>query len=308
MTKMTLFPDDPTDILRQILSLQDDGDDADTGFRRFTGHTPPQTRGRVFGGQVLAQSLIAASSTVEHDRDVHSLHCYFIRPGDALEPITFEVEYPRDGRSFSVRRVQAKQHGKVILSLSCSFQISAQGVEHGVTMPEDIPGPEALPTAADLLAHIDVPIAQEFALGRPFDIRHVTSPLYLQPDTNQRAINTVWMRTFSQIESPTTVSDFNAQAAALAYASDYTLLESILRRHGMAWIHRGISVASLDHSMWFHRPAQVDQWLLYTQESPSAQSARGLSSGHIFTRGGELLATVAQEGLLRIPEYDDTED
>lgn len=302
MMNTNLYPDDPTDILRSVLQLEDHGLD-DSGFRRFTGDTPPQARGRVFGGQVLAQSLLAASTTIDDDRLLHSMHSYFIRPGDAKEPISFVVESPRDGRSFSVRRVQAWQHGKVILSLSCSFQQPSPGLEHQVPMPEGLPRPEDLPTAADLLGHLDVPVAQEFARARPFDVRHVYPAIYLRPDEQKRPENIAWMKTFTPITFDGPFSSANAQAAALAYASDYTLLEPILRQHGVAWAKRDLSVASLDHSMWFHRPVAVDEWLLYVQESPSAQSARGLGLGRIYTRDGILVATVGQEGMVRLPEF-----
>lgn len=290
-------PEDPTAMLRGLLDLDQAAPHPLTGDLRFTGTTPDQAQGRVFGGQVLSQSLAAATRTVDAGRDAHSLHGYFVRPGDARRPITFTVEQVRDGRSFSVRRVLATQDEKPILTLTCSFQAPAGGVDHQATMPAGVPEPEELPTTAELLGGIPDPVAQETAWARPFDIRHVDPALYLRPAAERTATNMVWMRTFTPL-----ADDPHLHRAALTYASDYTLLEPVLRRHAVAWTHPGMSVASLDHSMWFHRPARVDEWLLYVQTSPSAQGSRGLGQGHVFTRDGVLVATVAQEGMLRLPE------
>jgi acyl-CoA thioesterase-2 len=290
------YPEDPTDVLRQVLTLAEDGTDESSGESRFTGLTPPQARGRVFGGQVMAQSLMAGIRTVSPDRAIHSMHGYFIRPGDALKPISFLVEDLRDGRSFSVRRVQAIQDGKTILSLICSFQEPAVGLEHQSPMPSGVPDPESLPSTSRRLGHLRHAVAQEWSWARPFDIRHVDAPIEATPGRDKVATNMVWMKTFSTLEG-----DANLHRAALAYASDYTLLEPILRRHGLAWVRPGMSVASLDHAMWWHRPARVDEWLLYVQTSHSAQGARGLSHGRIYSRSGELVASVAQEGMLRVP-------
>lgn len=289
-------PEDPTDLLRQVLTLEDAGADPRTGDLTFTGQTPRQAHGRVFGGQVMAQSLIAAFRTVDPGRAAHSMHCYFIRPGDAQKPITFTVENLRDGRSFSVRRVHAGQDGKALMSLTCSFQEPSGGLEHQAPMPQGVPDPESLPSTADRLGHLNHPIAHEWSWARPFDIRHVDAPVYLHPAQEKVATNLVWMKTFTPVEG-----DANVQRAALAYASDYTLLEPVLRRHGLAWVRPGMSVASLDHAMWWHRPAPVDEWLLYVQTSTSAQGSRGLGQGRIYTRSGELVASVAQEGMIRVP-------
>ncbi|UBH24091.1 acyl-CoA thioesterase II [Micrococcus porci] len=291
-------PQDPTEALRGLLDLTDAGPDPVTGEPRFEGRTPAQVGPRVFGGQVLGQALAAASRTVPTARSAHSLHGYFIRPGDALQPITFTVETLRDGRSFSVRRVLASQNEKAILALTCSFQEpTGSALDHQVAMPEGVPRPEDLPTTADVLGGINHPVAQEWAWSRPFDIRHVTPAIYVDPAAETENRNMVWMKTFTPL-----ADDPALHLAALTYASDYTLLEPILRQHGVAWIQPGMSVASLDHAMWFHRPARVDEWLLYVQDSPTAQGARGLGRGHVFTRDGELVATVAQEGMIRLPE------
>ena len=292
----TPYPDDPTDILRDVLKLE--RLDADERSSTFLGHTPPQTRGRVFGGQVLAQSLVAASHSVDADRFVHSMHCYFIRPGDATQPLHITVDHHRDGRSFSVRHVEVTQHDKVILTLTCSFQTQADGVEHYEPMPENIPLPDDLPPISALVGMIDDPAAQDLAYHRPFDIRYAYEPLFLRPGSEKVNRNIVWMKPFT----PVNVSR-NVAAAALAYVSDYTMLEPILRNHGVTWIEPNKSIASLDHAMWFHRPFDLNDWLLFVQHSPSAQSARGLGMGHIYTLDGELVATAAQEGMLRLAKF-----
>jgi acyl-CoA thioesterase-2 len=286
---------DPTSMLIELLDLGE-LQGARTDEDIFLGPSQKQLRQRVFGGQVLAQSLIAAMRTVDAGRKVHSMHGYFLRPGDANEPITFGVERLRDGRSFSARRVHAYQEGMPILSMIASFQDEDEGVEHQSEMPAGIPDPESLPSTADLLGTFDHPVAREWAFERPFDIRHVDPPLYVSATGRKEARNAVWMKTFGPMPD-----DPDLHRAALAYASDYTLLESVLRKHGMSWITPGMSVASLDHAMWWHRPARVDEWLLYVQESPSAQGARGLATGKIFSRDGLHVATVAQEGMIRIP-------
>lgn len=287
-----------TETLLALLSLEG-GTEARTDEDIFVGHTPPQARDRVFGGQVLGQSVIAAYRTLEGDRPIHSMHGYFLRAGDASLPITFGVQRLRDGRSFSARRVHAYQNGVPILSMIASFQEHSDGVDHQDSMPEGIPDPESLPTTADVIGKIDHPVAQEFAFNRPFDIRYVGEPLYYQPSADRRPVNAVWMKTTAPMPD-----DDALHRAALAYASDYTLLEPILRAHGLTWITRGMSVASLDHAMWWHRPFRVDEWLLYVQESPSASGARGLGTGRIFNRAGQLVASVAQEGMVRLPADD----
>ncbi|MBP3035988.1 acyl-CoA thioesterase II [Arthrobacter sp. zg-ZUI100] len=286
---------DPTAALLDLLSLSADGAQTDEDI--FVGHSQPEPRKRVFGGQVLGQSLVAAARTVEPGRLMHSMHGYFLRPGDTEVPITFGVQRLRDGRSFSARRTHAYQNGVPILSLIASFQEPGEGLDHQVEMPKGVPDPESLPSTAELLKGIDHPVAEAWSHRRPMDIRHVESPVYFEAGPEKVARNAVWMKTFGPMPD-----DQNLHRAALAYASDYTLLESVLRRHGLAWSTPGMSVASLDHAMWWHRPLRVDDWLLYVQESPSASGARGLASGRIFNRSGELVATVAQEGMLRVPE------
>lgn len=287
--------EDPTTSLIHLLDLGE-LEGARTDEDIFMGPSQQQPHQRVFGGQVLAQSLVAGSRTVAPDRSVHSMHAYFLRPGDANKPITFGVQRLRDGRSFSARRVHAYQEGAPILSMIASFQNEDEGIEHQSEMPAGIPDPDSLPSTADLLGKIDHPVARHWSFERPFDIRHVDPALYVSANGPKQATNAVWMKTFGPMPD-----EPGMHRAALAYASDYTILESILRQHGMSWITPGMSVASLDHAMWWHRPVRVDEWLLYVQESPSAQGARGLATGKVFSRDGRHVATVAQEGMIRVP-------
>lgn len=290
---MTLpqIPTDPVADLLDVLRLTKQSE------TEFIGRTQWMPHGRVFGGQVLAQALTAATHTVDENRQVHSLHSYFLRAGDIEKEIHFSVETLRDGKSFSARRIHALQDDKPIFSMIASFQEPAAGVEHQEQMPEGIPDPESLPSAADLLGAIDHPAARYWSTARPFDLRHVTEPVYLKPAREQVPDQMIWFRALSEFPK-----DPQLNTAALAYASDYTILESILRAHGLSWAHRGLNSASLDHAMWFHRSTNVGEWHLYVQESPAAQNSRGLSLGRIFNRRGELIATVAQEGMVRIPE------
>ena len=284
----------PVDGLLAALDLTDTG--ARTHEDIFTGPSQWMPHGRVFGGQVLAQSLIAAMRTVADDRQVHSMHGYFLRTGDVNHPITFSVDRIHDGRSFSTRRTQAYQNGLPILSAIASFQDSDDGLEHQIEMPTDIPDPESLPTAAETLSQVDHSIARYWASERPFDIRHVPSPIYLKVEGEHTARQAVWMKTFDTLPD-----DPNLHRAALAYASDYSIIEPVLRRHGVAWAARGLKAASLDHAMWWHRFGRADEWVLFVQDSPSAQGGRGLSTGSIYSRDGVLLASVAQEAMLRVP-------
>ena len=286
------IPSDPTADLLDVLSL------TQITETDFVGRTQWMPQGRVFGGQVLAQSLVAAMNTLPETRRVHSLHSYFLRAGEIGQEIRFEVEILRDGRSFSARRVKALQSDKPIFVLSASFQDEAQGLNHQETMPEGVPDPEGLPSAKELLGQLDHPATNYWANARPFDLRHVTEPVYLRPAKDQSADQMIWFRSIGAIPN-----DEPIQLAALAYASDYTILESVLRRHGLSWAHPGLNTASLDHAMWFHEVPDVNDWLLYVQHSPSASGGRGLALGSIFSRAGNLLASIAQEGMVRVPEY-----
>lgn len=300
--QLDLEPSIPSDPLAEMIATLDltDAGGARTREDIFTGPSQWMPHGRVFGGQVLAQSLVAATRTVDGVRNVHSMHGYFLRPGDIRLPITFSVDRLRDGRSFSTRRVQAYQNGDPIFSMIASFQEPALGIDHQEASPTDIPGPESLPSAAELMGANPHPVAQFWAKARPFDIRHIPSPIYFNVEGEHIAKQAVWMKALGPMPE-----DPILHQAALAYASDYSILEPIFRRHGISWAHPGLSSASLDHAMWFHRPVRVDDWLLYVQDSPSASGSRGLSLGKIFSRDGILVATVAQEGMVRVPELRD---
>lgn len=249
---------------------------------------------RVFGGQVLGQALMAAGHTVDSDRPMHSMHGYFLRAGDVQEPIEFTVEDLKDGRAYSARRVLASQKGRPIAAVSASFHVPEAGLDHQDDMP-DVTPPEDLPTTADLLGHLDHPAAQYWSHERAFDVRHVDRPIYLKADRSPTASGAVWVKSVAALpDSPV------LHKALLAYASDYTMLETVLRRHGLTWVS-GLDMASLDHAMWWHRPARVDEWLLYVLHAPSAQDARGLGTGQVFSRDGALIATIVQEGMFRLP-------
>jgi acyl-CoA thioesterase-2 len=280
--------------LLAALNLTDTG--ARTSEDIFTGLSQWMPQGRVFGGQVLAQALVAAQRTLAEDRIVHSMHGYFLRPGDVELPITFSVDRIHDGRSFSTRRTQAYQEGVPILSAIASFQDADGGLDHQIEMPGDLPDPESLPTTAQSLESLDHPVARFWASERPFDMRYVPSPIFISVEGGHVAHQAMWLKSVGPMPD-----DMNLHRAALAYASDYSILEPIMRRHGLAWATEGIKVASLDHAMWWHREARVDEWLLYVQESPNAIGGRGLALGRIYDRSGRLIASVAQEGMVRPP-------
>jgi acyl-CoA thioesterase-2 len=270
--------------------------------RVFEGRSQKMPHGRVFGGQVLAQCVMAAGITVrdlndgDGSRPIHSLHGYFMRPGDDTLPIRFAVEEMRDGNSFSTRRVHAVQKGAPIMSMTCSFQERAGGLDHQDPMPQ-VNGPEGLASLADAFRGVDHPGARHIAEARPIELRPVESNMFLDSGPEQVATNHVWMRAVERLPD-----DPLLHAAVLAYSSDYSLLEPVLRRHGLVWTDRRLRVASLDHSMWFHRDVRADEWLLYAQQSPSAVSGRGLSIGEIFSQDGTLVATTAQEGMVRVKQ------
>jgi len=262
----------------------------------FRGHSPDESWQRVFGGQVIGQALVAAYRTVE-ERVCHSLHGYFIRPGDPKVPIVYEVDRARDGRSFTTRRVVGIQHGKQIFNLAASFQVPEKGFEHQASMP-DVPQPEDLPNELDLrqavLSQLPPDIAKHFARPRPIEIRPVNPQKYINPEPME-ATQYVWFRARKAIEE----GNFALNQCIMAYASDMTLLDTCIRPHGVSWLSGKLQSASLDHAMWFHAPFQADEWLLYAMDSPSASGARGFNRGSIFTQDGLLVASVAQEGLIR---------
>ena len=263
----------------------------------FRGTSPSAGWQRVYGGQVLGQALIAAVRTVPDDRLAHSAHAYFLIGGDPKVPLVYDVERMRDGGSFSTRRVKAIQHGRPIFALTASFHKTEPGLDHGTPMPDDVPAPEDLPTEKDLLQrlipHLPENMRSYWERDRPIELRLVDPSRYF--DRKPRApLQMVWMRATGRLpDNPA------FHQCVLAYASDFTLLETALIPHGRMSFDPDVQLASLDHAMWFHRPFRADEWLLYVQDSPSAYGARGLTRGSVFTRDGTLVATVAQEGLTR---------
>lgn len=266
----------------------------------FRGNSPQVGWQRVFGGQVLGQAVIAAQRTVDAERFIHSLHAYFIRAGDPSIPIIYEVERIRDGSSYNTRRVLARQHGKAIFMLSASFQIDEAGLEHQMPMPEGVPLPEELVGEEELkknyLHLVPEGVRQYWQRERPIEIRPVSLKHYLSREKLEPCQH-VWVRAKGIVPE-----DRGVQAAILAYLSDMTLLDTSLHPHGRGIFDRDMQVASLDHAMWFHRPCKLDDWLLYAQDTPSASGARGFNRGALYTREGKLVASVAQEGLIRLRE------
>ncbi|MFC4949757.1 acyl-CoA thioesterase [Pseudonocardia sp. GCM10023141] len=259
----------------------------------FRGVSPPTSPTRVFGGQVAGQALVAAGRTVPDDREVHSLHAYFIRPGDPTVPIVYETERVRDGRSFTTRRVLGIQHGEAIFSLSASFQLPQDGLEHTEPGPLGVPAPETL-----------LDIGGRVAAGRdggwvariprPIDMRFVGEPAFSPTRAPSDEPVRVWMRADGTLPDNRLL-----HVCLLTYASDMTLLGSVTARHDVR--STNMQMASLDHAMWFHRPFRADEWLLYSCYSPTASGSRGLATGHFHTQDGTLVATTVQEGLVRLP-------
>ena len=261
----------------------------------FRGVSPDENRQRVFGGQVAGQALVAATRTVQPDRRVHSLHAYFLRPGDPNVPILYEVDRIRDGRSFTTRRVVAIQHGKAIFNLQASFHVAESGLDYQVPMPLDVPAAETLPDFKTRMAPFKDRMGEMYERPRPIDLRH------LGTDPFSRAGKTaldqqVWLRADGTLPDDPTL-----HACIVTYASDMTLLDTTILPFGLSWETPGMQMASLDHAMWFHRPFRADDWLLYDQRPISTGGARGLAGGNIFTADGALAITVVQEGLVRVP-------
>lgn len=263
----------------------------------FRGVSPQVGWQRVFGGQVVGQSLVAAQRTVEAERKVHSLHGYFLRPGDPSVPIIYEVDRIRDGGRFSTRLVVAIQHGKAIFSMSASFQIPETGLEHTLQMP-DVPGPDVLPDSHELAERYfdraPENVRRYWKRERPIELR-VVDPTHYFSETKLDPVQMVWIRSAGPLPE-----DLTIHQAVLAYASDITLIDTCLFPHGVSIFDARLQAASLDHAIWFHRPFDFTQWHLYAQDSPMASGGRGLNRGAVYTRSGELVASCAQEGLVRL--------
>jgi acyl-CoA thioesterase II len=289
MTGPALTGQAAVDLLLETLDLENLGDNV------FLGSSPPVGPQRIYGGQVAGQALVAAGRTVDPSRTVHSLHGYFVRGGDPAEPITYTVENVRDGRSFSVRRSVAVQHGKPIFFMSASFQRSEQGLDHQIEVPPDVPPPDEVPTMGERLARFPERAGIWGVIPRPIDVRYIGEPGWTRPGERPAdASQQVWIRIDGKLPDDPLV-----HACALTFASDMTLLDAVLSTHGEVWGPGGYIGASLDHALWFHRPFRADEWLLYDCTSPSASGARGLANGRLYTADGRLVASAVQEGLLR---------
>lgn len=279
------------DVLLKLLDLEPVEQNLYRGYNRDIGS------GRVFGGQVLAQALIAARRTVGEAREAHSLHGYFILPGDIARPIVYVVDPLRDGKSFTTRQVTGIQEGRAIFNMSASFQVAETGVEHQVAMP-DVPGPESLEDELERIrsmAHrIPERLRAVYTQDRPIEFRPVSPVDPFEPEARP-PVKYVWLRAVERLPDEPVLHQ-----AILAYASDYGLLGTALLPHRLTFQDRRLQAATLDHALWFHRPFRVDDWLLYAMDSPVAAGARGFTRGLVFTRAGELVASTAQEGLIRL--------
>jgi acyl-CoA thioesterase-2 len=276
-----------TDDLLEVLALEP------IDVNLFRGRSPADSRKRIFGGQVIAQALWAAYQTVE-ERVCHSLQCYFIRPGDPSQRLLFEVETSRDGGSFTTRRVIATQRGEQIFNLACSFQAPEDGPEHQALMPATLPADEAPSELETMREFLDAnpKLAARYEVEGPVEVRPVDAVNWqdLKPAPPEQR---VWFRVRKKVGDAVALNQ-----VLLAYASDLTLLATCMRPHAVTW-HSGVQTASLDHALWFHRPTEMDRWHLYVQDSPSASGARGLNRGLVYRDDGVLVASVAQEGLIR---------
>ncbi|QXQ15862.1 acyl-CoA thioesterase [Skermania piniformis] len=260
----------------------------------FVGQHPPQVGSRTFGGQLIAQAIVAAGRTVGAGRPLHALNAHFIRGGNVKAPIEYRVVRQRDGRSFANRMVTASQDGAELFVMLAAFLDSVRGLEHAVELPE-VPYPDVLPPLGDHLAGYEDRLQMFVDALKPIDMRYANDPAWIMKDTGERLNhNRVWMKADGDLPDDPLI-----HLATMGYSSDTTVLDSIITTHGLSWGHDRIMAATVNHSMWFHRPFRFDEWALYATESPVAAGSRGLATGRYFSLTGELLATVVQEGLIR---------
>ncbi|WP_034272045.1 acyl-CoA thioesterase [Actinospica robiniae] len=270
----------------------------------FTAVTQPCPWPKAYGGDLVAQAAAAAMRSVTDGKVLHSAHSYFLRPADIGAAVRYEVEVLRDGRGYSTRQVRGYQNGKPVFACLANFAAGEPGGMFEPELAEGVPDPEDVPSSADYLADRSGGTMTEtskayWSGGRGFDMRHVPGPVYLEVDGGRAPHQAVWIKPFDPLRPVAGLDDAQRDLAALAYVCDYTILEPVLRVLGLPWAEPGLVTASLDHSMWFHRPARLDDWLLYVQDAASAESGRGLGTGRFFTRDHRHLATVAQEGMIR---------
>lgn len=299
MTDQTTRPD-ALDRLLTVLDLREvEGWGPRGEDDLWRGDSVPGLGNRVYGGQVLAQAVLACGLTVDGDRAPHSMHAYFLREGALDKPIDFAVERLRDGRSFSARRTHAIQDNQPILSLTTSFQEDQPGYDYQRPVPAGVPEPEDVRSSFEELGPINHPAARWWSHDSAFELAHVGGSLYLGPDAARPDRQMVWMRARHRIESDSQL----LHRALLAYACDQIMLEPVLRGAGKSWLDvgHGVPMASLDHAMWWHRDARVDDWLLFVEEAPTAQGGRALGFARVYTRDGVLVASIAQEGMVRLP-------
>jgi acyl-CoA thioesterase-2 len=249
---------------------------------------------KAYGGDLVAQGALAAIRTAGDDRSLHSIHSYFLLPVDSGVPVRYDVERLREGRSYSTRQVRGFQHDELAFVALASFAVVEEGPDFHAPMPADLPDPESLPSSAEVLAGVDTEAARYWSEGRSFDMRHVPGPIYLEVDGHREPHQAIWIKSYDALPDDPAV-----HRAALVYVCDYTILEPLLRQQGRAWADADLMTASLDHSMWLHRDGRLDEWVLYAQEAESLQNNRGLATGRFFRRDGVLLATLAQEGMIR---------
>mgnify|MGYP000882489943 FL=1 len=288
--------DEPLGSVTRVLRLEA-GDGADV----FTGGSLPQLSGRVYGGQVVAQGLLAAAATLVDDGDgprlPHSVHAYFMRGGRPDAPIRFGVERMHDGRSFSQRRTTATQEGSTILTMVSSFQETQEGAQVQLPAPQ-VPPPEELTSALEIYRTIDHPVARFLGRTAAFDLRHVEGNIYLRPGASTEGRQHLWARARGRVPEEATQV---VHRALLAYMCDQIMLEPALRSQGLCWRSEGMSLATLDHAQWFHRDVDVSDWLLFVQDSPTSQGGRSMARAEVFSASGELVSTIAQEGMVRMP-------
>jgi acyl-CoA thioesterase-2 len=289
-----------TGVLEELLDLLDLEEIERNHYR---GRSPDDSWQRVYGGQVLGQALVAASRTVEDpSRHAHSLHAYFLRPGDPSVPLLYVVDRIRDGRSFTTRRVVAIQHGRPIFNMSISFQVREDGLSHQFDMPDDVPQPEDLEPESVIRrrhaegAGLEPEEIARFARERPIEMRPIDPQNEFAPEKREPRQRS-WMRVGGRLPD-----DERLHQCALAYLSDWSLLDTCTWPHGVSFMDPNFQTASLDHAMWFHRPFRADEWMLYVQDSPASSGSRGFNRGLIYARDGSLVASVAQEGLIRLHE------